>query len=235
MPSIPTACAVGYDLSPLRGLNALYHFFAPRNIHARKSVDVIGGSGFLGGMKVLGYQTMVAAMTDNDRAYDGRFYVGVLSTGIYCLPSCRARLPQLKNVRFFPTREEAIAAGLRGCKRCKSAQFPDVLPGWLGVVLHYMREHRDERLDEDRLRTMTQVDISTVRRYFKAHLQMTPLAFHRRMRLGYARELIASGTSYLTAAYECGYESSSGFREAFVRLYGHPPGSFHVREQHCVS
>ena len=186
-------------------------------------------------MKAVGYQSMVAAMTGNDRAYDGRFYVGVLSTGIYCLPSCRARLPQLKNVRFFPTREEAIAAGLRGCKRCKAAQFPDVLPGWLGVVLLYMREHRDERLDEARLRTMTQVDISTVRRYFKVHLQMTPLAFHRQVRLGYARELIESGTSYLAAAYECGYESPSGFRDAFVHLYGRPPGRFHVRDQHRLS
>ncbi len=177
---------------------------------------------------------MVAAMTGNDSSYDGRFYVGVLSTRIYCLPSCRARLPMLKNVRFFATREEAIAAGLRGCKRCKSAQFPDVLPTWLGAVLRYMKEHRDERLDEGRLEEMTHVDISTIRRYFKTQLKTTPLAFHRRVRLGYARELIESGTSYLAAAYECGYESSSGFRDAFAREFGRPPGRYHVRRQNCV-
>ena len=172
---------------------------------------------------------MVAAMQANDASYDGKFYVGVLSTKIYCLPSCRARLPLLKNVRFFPTREEAIGAGLRGCKRCKAAQFPDVLPGWLGVVLRYMREHRNERLDQRRLMSMTQVDISTVRRYFKTQLQITPLAFHRRLRLGYARELIESGTDYLGAAYECGYESPSGFRDAFVRMYGCTPGRMRAR------
>jgi methylphosphotriester-DNA--protein-cysteine methyltransferase len=209
-------------------MTSAHHFFASSHIPARKSVDPIRGGGFLGGMEALGYQTMVSAMTSNDASYDGRFYVGVLSTKIYCLPSCRARLPQLKNVRFFPTREEAIGAGLRGCKRCKAAQFPDVLPGWLGAVLRYMREHRNERLDQVRLMSMTQVDISTVRRYFKTHLQTTPLAFHRRLRLGYARELIESGTDYLGAAYECGYESPSAFRDAFVRMYGCTPGSFHV-------
>lgn len=167
---------------------------------------------------------MVNAMRANDSSFDGRFYVGVLSTGIYCLPSCRARLPQLKNVRFFATREEAIASGLRGCKRCKSAQFPDVLPTWLHQVIAYMRGNRTERLDEKRLMALTGVNISTVRRYFKTHLHMTPLAFHRRMRLTYARERIEAGLDYLNAAYECGYESASGFRDAFVRQFGVPPG-----------
>ncbi len=223
--------AVGTSIaSGSRVVDLIANFFFPRHIPARKSVDPIRSCGFLDGMKGLDYQTMVEAMTSNDSSYNGRFYVGVLSTRIYCLPSCRARLPLLKNVRFFPTREEAIAAGLRGCKRCRAAQFPDVLPGWLGTLLRYMREHRDERLDEARLRVMTQVDISTVRRYFKAHLRMTPLAFHRQLRLDYARELIESGAGYLAAAYECGYESPSAFREAFVHLYGRPPGSFHVRK-----
>ena len=71
---------------------------------------------------------MVQAMQQNDATFDGRFYVGVHSTGIYCLPSCKAKLPLLKNVVFYESREEAIAAGLRGCKRCRAAQFPDLLP-----------------------------------------------------------------------------------------------------------
>jgi AraC family transcriptional regulator of adaptative response / DNA-3-methyladenine glycosylase II len=82
-------------------------------------------------MKHLSRQMMIEAMRRNDASYDGRFYVGVHSTGIYCLPSCKAKLPLLKNIVFYKTREEAIAAGLRGCKRCKSEQFPDVLPDWL--------------------------------------------------------------------------------------------------------
>jgi AraC family transcriptional regulator of adaptative response/methylated-DNA-[protein]-cysteine methyltransferase len=178
----------------------------------------------------LSYKEMVEASTKRDYAYDGKFYVGVHSTGIYCLPSCKAKKPQLKNVIFYFTREEAIAAGLRGCKRCKSEKFPDELPAWLHAVLKFMRENRIERLNEGKLIQMAGVDISTIRRYFKTHLGMTPLAFHRKLRLDYARRLIESGYDYLSAAYECGYESASGFREAFVRQFGKPPGRFYAKQ-----
>ena len=175
----------------------------------------------------LSIQEMVGAMTTCNGAYDGRFYVGVISTGIYCLPSCKAKLPLIKNVVFYPTREEAIAAGLRGCRRCRAEQFPDRLPDWLHELLGYMKRHRNKKLSEADIMGMAGVDISTVRRYFKDHISMTPLAFHRKQRLNYARELIGSGMEYLGAAYECGYESSSGFREAFCRQFGKPPGRFY--------
>jgi AraC family transcriptional regulator of adaptative response/methylated-DNA-[protein]-cysteine methyltransferase len=166
-------------------------------------------------------------MKANDCSYDGCFYVGVHSTGIYCLPSCKAKLPLLKNVRFYSTREEAIAAGLRGCRRCHSESYPDVLPAWVKTLVSYMRRNRTERLTEQRLRDIAGVDITTIRRYFHTHLGTTALAFHRTVRLRYAKELIDSGADYLSAAFECGYESSSGFRSAFVRQYGHPPGGCH--------
>ena len=63
--------------------------------------------------------TAWAAVKRRDRAYDGRFVTGVLTTGIYCRPSCAARHPDRKNVRFFATSAEARAAGLRACKRCR--------------------------------------------------------------------------------------------------------------------
>ncbi len=173
---------------------------------------------------------MVKASAKRDTTYDGKFYVGVHSTGIYCLPSCKAKKPMLKNVIFYLSREEAIAAGLRGCKRCRSEKYPDVLPAWLHVVLRFMRENQTERLDESKLMQMAGVDITTIRRYFKSHLSMTPLAFHRKLRLNYARKLIESGYDYLAAAYECGYESASGFREAFVQQFGKPPGRFYARK-----
>ena len=178
----------------------------------------------------LSYKEMVEATANRNSVYDGKFYVGVHSTGIYCLPSCKAKKPKPKNVVFYPTREEAIAAGLRGCMRCKSEKFPDVLPAWLHLVLKFMRENQTERLNEGKLIQMSGVDISTVRRYFKTHLGMTPLAFHRRLRLNHARGLIESGYDYLSAAYECGYESASGFREAFVRQFGKPPGRFYAKQ-----
>ncbi len=181
------------------------------------------------------YEMMVRAMMERDRRYDGRFYVGVHSTGIYCLPSCRARKPLLKNVSFYSTREEALAAGLRSCKRCRAAQFPDSLPEWLYRVVKHMRSNRQQRLDERELSGLAGVDISTIRRYFKEHLQTTPLAFHRRTRLNCARDLIEQGSDYLVAAYECGWESASGFRSAFSKEFGKPPGAYYGLRQDCFS
>lgn len=168
---------------------------------------------------------MVDAMTHNDAEFNGKFWVGVHSTGIYCLPSCKAKLPLLKNVRFYDSREDAIAAGLRGCKRCKSEVFPDVLPDWYKRLVALMSENRSERLTETDLAEMSGVEISTVRRMFKDNLGVTPLAFHRKLRLERARAMIAEGESYLGAAYECGWESVSAFRDAFQKEFGVAPGS----------
>lgn len=180
-------------------------------------------------MARLNYTQMVRAMTASDALYDGKFYVGVKSTGIYCLPSCPAKLPLIKNVEFYDSREEAIAAGLRGCKRCKSNTYPDVLPEWLPGLIAYMTEHKKERLSEQTLMEIAGVDISTIRRHFNNHLNITPLAFHRKLRLNHARQLIENGSDYLSAAYECGWESSSAFREAFDSQFGFPPGRIHAR------
>ena len=180
-------------------------------------------------MTKLSYDTMVEAMRSNDARYNGVFYVGVHSTGIYCLPSCRAKLPRLDHVVFYKTREEAIAAGLRGCRRCRSESFPDVLPDWLHRLLAEMKTHPDLRMTENDLIKMTGVDVSTVRRYFREHLKTTPLAFHRRLRLEHARRLIEAGESYLQAGYESGYESASGFRTAFKRAFGKTPGEYNAK------
>ena len=196
---------------------------------ARKSVDVRLAKAFIRTMSRLSYEKMITAMRSNDASYNGRFYVGVHSTGIYCLPSCRAKLPHLKNVKFYLTREEAIAAGLRGCKRCRSENFPDLLPDWLQRLLGKMRQNQNRRLTENDMAEITGVDVSTVRRYFREHLRTTPLAFHRRIRLEHARLLIESGENYLQAAYESGYESPSGFRAAFKKAFGKTPGEYYAK------
>ena len=168
---------------------------------------------------------MIIAMTGCDSRYDGKFYTGVITTGIYCLPSCKAKLPKIENVVFFTTREEAISFGLRGCKRCKSESYPDVLPKWLPAVINHMKHYRNGKLDENILTEMSGTDISTIRRYFKEHVGMSPMAFHRKLRLEHAKILIESGNDYFSAGYNIGYESFSGFREAFKKEFGMSPGS----------
>lgn len=182
-------------------------------------------------MLQLSKKEMINAMTSNDSSYDGKFYVGVLSTGIYCLPSFAAKIPLLKNVKFFKSREEAIVYGLRGCKRCRSERFPDILPKWVHILLKYMKENYREKLSENKLMEITGVDISTIRRYFKTYHNSNPLAFHRKLRLNYTMKLIKEGRNYLDAAYKSGWESSSGFREAFKQQFGKPPGRLYNYEE----
>lgn len=172
----------------------------------------------------LGEEIMLEATMSRDAAFDGKFYVGVTTTGIYCLPSCKAKKPLAKNIVFFSDRAQAIAAGFRGCKRCNSESYPNVEPEWLGDVLELMRKEPAGRLDENELADHAGVDISTVRRHFKTKFGTTPIAFHRKARLARAKSLLEGGEDYLTAAYECGFESASGFRDAFIKEYGMPPG-----------
>lgn len=180
-------------------------------------------------------QQMESAMRAKDPAFNGRFIIGVHSTGIYCLPSCRARSPLMKNVQFYPSGPAARLAGLRPCKRCRPDQFPDTSPAWVAKLASYMRNHPGTKLTERDLAEVAGVDISTIRRYFKHHHQITPLAYHRQLRLEHARQLIEAGASYLSAAFECGFESASGFRDAFVRQFGQPPGRINEQRRHSVS
>lgn len=180
-------------------------------------------------MKLPNRNTMLRAMRDNNAKYNGRFFVGVTSTGIYCLPTCTARMPLEKNIVFYPTREDAIAAGLRGCKRCHSESYPDVLPAWLHALLDHMKINCSVRLTETELMKISKVEISTVRRHFKTQMNTTPAKFHRKIRLNHALSLIEEGQDYLSAAYDCGWESASAFRRAFQLQFGKPPGRFYAR------
>jgi AraC family transcriptional regulator of adaptative response/methylated-DNA-[protein]-cysteine methyltransferase len=179
-------------------------------------------------MKHLTYKKMLAATLRHDADWDGKFFVGVKTMKIYCLPSCRAKLPLIKNLVFFRGRAEAIAAGFRGCKRCKAESFPNVSPAWLMDFLAFMKKERTGRISAGKLVALAGVDISTIRRRFKSQFQTTPMSYHRKLRLAHARKMIEEGANYLTAAYECGYESASGFREAFIKEYGLPPGKYYA-------
>ena len=175
------------------------------------------------------FEEMATAMQNDDVSFDGKFFVCVKTTGIYCLPSCKAKLPKLANVVFLETREQAIAAGFRGCKRCRSEFYPNTEPPWLELVLRTITQSFSRKLAEQTLSDIAGVDISTIRRYFKSYRNTTPMAYHRRIRLQYAHALLKNGADYLTAAYESGFESPSGFRDAYVKHYGYPPGRTYGR------
>ena len=180
-------------------------------------------------MRTLLLDEMISAMQTDDASYDGRFFVCVKTTRIYCLPSCTAKDPLMKNVIFLATKEEAVAAGFRGCRRCRSEDFPHRTPSWLVETIAYMKHRVGTKIHERDLVVRSGVDISTIRRYFKSRMNTTPLAYHRKLRLERARTMLESGSDYLTVAYACGFESASGFRDAFVRQFGVTPGRTNAR------
>ena len=164
-----------------------------------------------------------------DPAFNGKFLTGVLTTGIYCLPSCPARRPRRENVRFFHTPAEAQESGLRPCRRCR----PDWFYG--GAEWH---ENLYEETAARVLRSPGEFpDIGAVARaagvsrtalndLFRDHAQESPGAFLRRVRTAHAAALIEKGMKPADAAAGAGFESASAFHQQFAGHTAMTPGAY---------
>ncbi len=144
-----------------------------------------------------------------DRRFDGMFVTGVHSTGIYCRPSCPARVPMRKNVRFYATPLDAEAAGLRACKRCA----PDQQSREEAAVLRTLEILRDagEPLSLERLGTATGYSPAHLQRVFTRAVGMSPAAYARALRRERAGEALARQGRVTDAIYEAGYSAPSRF------------------------
>ena len=88
-------------------------------------------------------KTMYDALVNKDRAYEGIFYVGVKTTGIFCRPTCPARKPDIKNVEFFSSTKDALLSGYQPCKRCHPMQPFGKAPDWIsGLLKAGAKQHR---------------------------------------------------------------------------------------------
>ena len=175
---------------------------------------------------LLSNQEMIDAVLSRDASFDGEFYFGVLSTKIFCIPSCKARKPLEKNLIFFKSQKDALNAGYRGCQRCYAEFFPDSTPPWFKSMVSYIKASGYSKIDEEELSNIAGVDISTIRRLFKTIYGIPPITFHRRIRLKNALKLLMEDLPISKAAKKCGFKSISGFREAFTKEYGLPPRKY---------
>lgn len=166
---------------------------------------------------------MIRAYQVSDSTYDGVFYLGVRTTGIFCRPSCPARKPLPRNVEFFMTPDEAARAGYRPCKRCQPTQVTERAPEWARMLIESIDADPSARISDDALRTRG-LNPAMVRRYFLRRYGVTFHAYARSRRLGKALTALHGGADLDDAALGYGYESHSGFREAFGRLFGDAPG-----------
>lgn len=174
---------------------------------------------------------MDRAMLMRRRDYDGVFFVAVKTTGVFCRPSCTARKPRPRNVEYYPSAREALLAGYRPCKRCRPMDTDGRPPDWVRRLLAAVEADPHRRLKAGDLRAM---DIDPVRaaRFFRRHYGMTFQAYHRGRRLGLALAEVRRGADVTTVGLKHGYESTSGFRDAFARLFGASPGR--ARTADCV-
>lgn len=166
---------------------------------------------------------MERAYKQSDESYDGIFFLGVKSTGIFCRPTCPARKPLPKNVEFFATQKEALFAGFRPCKRCHPMEAKGKLPAWAADLLNRIEENPAKRYNDAFLRSIN-IDPARARRYFVKNYGMTFQAYCRGRRLGISFEQIKMGKDLDDVALGYGYESHSGFRDAFVKAFGKSPG-----------
>jgi AraC family transcriptional regulator of adaptative response/methylated-DNA-[protein]-cysteine methyltransferase len=173
---------------------------------------------------------MQRAYLDRDASYNGLFFLGVRTTGIFCRPTCPARKPLPKNVEYFQTAQAALVAGYRPCKRCRPLESDDQ-PPWAAELLADVERLPAPRITDGQLRSRG-IDPATVRRYFLRHYGMTFQAFTRARRLAGALGQIRKGGAIDSAVLDSGYESHSGFRDAFSRTFGSAPGSY--RNGQCV-
>ncbi len=148
------------------------------------------------------------AVLDKDRRFDGAFVTGVHSTGIYCRPSCPARAPLRKNVRFYATPAEAEAAGLRACKRCspnsQSAEEACVL-----AAIAAIREYGAMTLDQ--LAGLTGYAPTHFQRLFTRSVGLSPAAFARALREERVREALSTGLGVGEALARSGYVGADQF------------------------
>lgn len=166
--------------------------------------------------------TMYRALVNRDSSFEGIFYVGVRTTGIFCRPTCTAKKPARENVDFFSTASDALHGGYRPCLRCHPMD-PDKRPPKLIERLRAEVERAPDGRLTDKELTALSIDPSTARRQFKRHYGMTFQAYYRARRLGLALREVKRGGRVDQIQNGSGFESASGFRDAFTRIFGESP------------
>jgi AraC family transcriptional regulator of adaptative response / DNA-3-methyladenine glycosylase II len=169
------------------------------------------------------------ALQTRDARFDGRLFVGVISTGVYCRPICPARTPRREHVRFFTTAAGAQAQGFRACLRCRPETSPD-LGAWCGAsntvarALSLIEAGALDEADVAALADRLGVGERQLRRLFQVHLGASPLDVAQTRRVLLAKQLIhETSLPMAEVALAAGFGSVRRFNETFQRLYSRPP------------
>ena len=169
-------------------------------------------------------ETMYRALLERDSTFEGTFFVGVKTTGIFCRPTCSAKKPKRENTIFFESAKEALDHGFRACKICLPMQPFGASPPWLKNLMEELEENPAIHLRDQDLRDKN-LDPKRVRRWFQKNHGMTFHAYQRSLRLNFAFSRLQDGNTISDTAYGSGFESLSGFGQAFKKKLGFSPGN----------
>ena len=167
-------------------------------------------------------ETMYRALVNRDSSFEGIFYAAVRTTGIFCRPTCSAKKPARENVDFFATPNEALHGGYRPCLRCNPMDPEKRAPKLIERLREEVERAPDGKITDKELAAMS-IDPSTARRQFKRHYGMTFQAYHRARRMGLALRDVKQGGRVGEVQNGSGFESASGFRDAFTKIFGESP------------
>ena len=167
-----------------------------------------------------------------DARFDGWFFTGVLTTRIYCRPTCPVKPAKSRNVVFFPTAAAAERAGFRPCLRCRPEAAPGT-PAWRGAGASVSRGLRliergflDDGATVDDLALRLGMTARHMRRLFRAHAGASPLAVANTRRVQRAKSLVEETAMPLAAvAFAAGFSSIRRFNAAFRSVYRRPPSA----------
>ncbi len=167
-------------------------------------------------------KTYYQALLDREPSYVGIFYVGVKSTSVFCISTCRARKPKLENVEFYTTFKEALASGYRPCKICKPTENANKAPEQVEEAIKMVKENPKEKITDFQLKQL-QISPELVRRWFNKNYGITFQAFQRMYRINNAFNELKEGKTATDTAFETGYESLSGFGYTYKKFLGKSP------------
>lgn len=163
------------------------------------------------------------ARMSRDPRFDGRFYVAVKTTGIFCRPICPAPLPKEENVEYFSNSALALQAGYRPCLRCR----PDSAPhswAWKGVETTFLRAIQLIEQGELQSSNLTQfserlgISDRYLRQLFQTHLGVSPKQYAQYHQLIFAKQLLHSSAMSITdIGFACGFNSTRRFNDAFIK------------------
>jgi AraC family transcriptional regulator, regulatory protein of adaptative response / methylated-DNA-[protein]-cysteine methyltransferase len=167
-------------------------------------------------------EKMYQACVEKDSSFEGQFFTAVKTTGIFCRPACTARKPKFTNVEFFKTAAEAIEKGYRACKVCRPLEDLNQTPDVIKQILAELAENPSLKFKDADL-IQRGIEPSTIRRWFLKHHGMSFQVYQRQFKIYGALKKIQNGEPISNTAYNSGYESLSGFNEAFKSIVGVSP------------